>query len=941
MIISDHSMHTASDKHQLRQRDQLFAYSRLPQWLILLAAAVVSVLVWDIAPRTLLLTWLTLVSLLTVLRMLLTRRYNHSSAQQRLDQRWDILFFIGNAVSGLSLGLVALLLVPADTFSIQASTYAVTLGVTLCVSVIYAQRFSAFLTFALPSWLLPALFLLTQNDPSSPYWGLMGITLFGCMLLAAAFINRSAKITLQSDIRNDALVHQLDAARQQAEALNQQLGGEIQHRREAEQQLRQSHEALEHRVAQRTAELQQAQARLNLALEASALGLWDWDLQSDVIYHTHLHEIFGLPQTELRMKNDLTPRVHPDDADHVRQALLSHFRHLTPYYIEYRVQHQNKDWVWVEDNGRAVERDSDGRVLRMIGTRRDITARRQQHDQRRLAATVFEATSDGIFILDPERKLLAVNQAFSVITGYSAQDVIGDTLPLDKGDPQTLDAYDRLRKTLKTHDRWEGELIEQRRSGERYPQWLQLTVVRNEAGEITHYVGFFSDQTVHQQTEEQIKYLTEHDTLTQLANRSQFTRKLSEATSGRRMPGTHLALLHIDLDRFKYINDTLGHAQADTLLRQVAIRLQDRLPDAFILARLSADEFVVVQRDQTHTQLAELAKHLLQTLGQPMLIDNNELVMSASIGISLYPEDAHSSLELINQANQAMQHAKFLGGNCFQFYSAQLPAQNTNRLLLENELRKAISDGQLLLHYQPKLRLRNQRFESAEALVRWQHPSRGLLLPGEFIAIAEETGLILLLGEQVLRMACQQASLWLRQGPTPIRVAVNMSVQQLRQPGFASQVESILQEHQLPGNFLELELTENILLEHSDTAETNIAALQQLGVGMSVDDFGTGYSSLAYLKRFPILSLKIDRSFITDLAEQPRDAAIVRAIVAMAHSMNLQVVAEGVEQESQLNFLRSQGCDEVQGYLISKPLTAKALTALLRQRLGQSAPANF
>lgn len=933
MIPNNKHIRAVSSRYELRQRDLLFANSRLPQWLILLAACVITIQVWSIAPPMLLISWITLVSLLSLLRTLLTARYFNNPSEQRLRPRWNVLFLICNTASGLSFGLVHVLLVPVDVFAIQASVYAVTAGVTLCVSIIYASRFGAFITFALSSWLPPIMFLFMQNDPTSPYWGLMGIVIFSAMLLAAAFINSSAKVSLASEIRNTALVQQLDDARQQADALNQQLTGEIQHRRDAEQQLRQSHEALEHRVAQRTAELQQTQTRLTLALEASALVLWDWDLRTDVVHHTHLEKIFGLSQTELQMKSDLTPRLHPDDVEHVRTALLDHFRNLTPYFVEYRVRHQDGRWIWIEDTGRAIQRDNTGRVLRMIGTRRDITARRQQHEQERLAATVFEATSDGIFILDSEHKILAVNQAFSVITGYSAADIIGASYPLSRSNQDTLNTYRKLQKTMQKHDRWEGEIIEERRSGERYPQWLQLTVVRDEAGKIARYVGFFSDQTVRQKTEAQLKYLTEYDPLTQLANRSQFTRKLSEMTSGGRKQDNKLALLHIDLDRFKHINDTLGHAQADILLRKVAARLQDLLPDAFLIARLSADEFVVALRESNRTTLADLAKRILSSLAKPISLDNNDLIISASIGISLYPEGAKNSLELINQANQAMQYAKYLGGNSFQFHSTGLPAQNTNRLHLENELRKAINEHELILHYQPKLRLDNQRIESAEALVRWNHPSRGLLLPGEFITIAEETGLILPLGEQVLQLACAQAAQWLRHGPTPIRVAVNMSVQQLRQANFASQVETLLEEHQLPGHLLELELTENILLESSETVESNIAALQQLGVGLSVDDFGTGYSSLAYLKRFPILCLKIDRSFITELADSSRDAAIVRAIVAMAHSMNLQVVAEGVEHESQLAFLKSQGCDEVQGYLISRPLAAEALTALLKSRL--------
>ncbi|HIZ51736.1 MAG TPA: EAL domain-containing protein [Candidatus Pseudomonas excrementavium] len=931
MTGSEKDINAATARQQVRQLDLLFEWARLPQWLVMLAACTVTVLIWQHTSRPLVLSWLGVVCLLTLLRIRVARCYQRSPAEQRLRPHWAALFYLGNAVSGLSMGLVHVLLVPVDTFALQSGAYAVTTGVILCVSIIYAHRFSAFLSFALPSWLPPTLFLLWQDDPTSPYWGLMGITLFSCMLLAAAFINRSARHSQQSDIHNEALLYRLDEARQQAEALNLQLTGEIQHRRQAEQQLRHSHEALEHRVAQRTAELQQIQARLSMALEASALGLWDWDLRTDEVHHSHLQEIFGLPDTRLTMQGGLRPRVHPDDVERVRDALVAHFKHAKPYCVEYRVKHQDGRWVWVEDNGRAIERDSARRALRMIGTRRDITARRHQHDQERLAATVFEATSDGIFILDPQRRILAVNQAFSVITGYAADDVLGKVLASSSTDPDTLTTYARMRTALLSHDRWEGEVQEQRRSGERYPQWLQLTVVRNEAGEITHYVGFFADRTINRQTEEQLRYLTDHDSLTQLANRSLFTRKLNEATGHARIRGHELALLHIDLDRFKNINETLGHLQADALLRQVADRLSKALPDTLILARLSADEFVVVQQDLSRSALAQLASRLLQILGEPIRLGSNDLIISASIGISQFPGEAHNSLQLINQANQAMQHAKHLGGNGFQFYSAELPTRNADRLHLENELRKALADDQLQVHYQPKLHLASNTINSAEALVRWQHPTRGMLLPGEFIAIAEETGLILPLGEQVLRWACAQASQWLQAGPLAVRVAVNLSVQQLRQPHFAALVEDILTDTGLPGHLLELELTESMLLEHSESVADNLAALRQLGVELAVDDFGTGYSSLAYLRRFPIRCLKVDRAFICEQDEQPGDTAIVRAIIAMAHSMHLRVVAEGVEKESQLAFLRSQGCDEVQGYLISKPLPADAFTRLLQQ----------
>ena len=932
MSYTDRRLSAANTQQRLQQLDLLFMHSRLSQWLILLASLVVAVLIWSYTSPRLILGWLAAVCGLTLLRMCVARLYNHSSAEQRLHRRWPILFYIGNALSGLSLGLTHILLVPIDTFAAQASTYAVIAGVMICVSIIHAHRFSAFLSVALPGWLLPSLFLLLQKDASSPYWGLMGITLFGCILLAAAYLNHSANRALQSNLRNQALLFRLDEARQQAEALNLQLTGEIQHRRQAEQELRNSHDALEHRVAQRTTELQQTQARLSMALEASALGLWDWDLRTDIVYHSHLEEIFGLEQSQVTMLGDLRPRVHPDDLGRVREALIRHFKDGTPYCIEYRVRHQQGHWVWVEDNGRAVDRDINGQAQRMIGTRRDITARRQRHDLDRLAATVFEATSDGIFILDPTLRVLAVNQAFSVITGYAARDILEQPLFSLSSDPETLDTYARMRAALRTQDRWEGEVIEQRRSGERYPQWLQLTVVRNELNEITHYVGFFADQTIRRKTEEQLRYLSDHDPLTQLANRSLFTHSLEEATAAARAQGQHLTLLRIDLDRFKYINDTLGHIQADALLCEVADRLRSLLPDAFILARLSADEFVVVEQNLSQLQTRALAEKLLQILAEPIVLGDNELIVSASIGISLFPDNARNSLQLINRANQAMQHAKRMGGNCFKFYSADLPSPKADRLQLENELRKAITEEQLQVHYQPKLHLNSNLITSVEALARWKHPTRGMLPPAEFIPIAEETGLILQLGNLVLRQACSQASQWLHSGPTPIRVAVNMSVQQLRQPRFAAEVAEILQETRLPAHLLELELTESMLLEQSSAVADNLTALEEQGVKLSVDDFGTGYSSLAYLKHFPIHSLKIDRAFINELDEHSRDSAIVRAIVAMAHSMNLQVVAEGVEQDSQLAFLRNQGCDEVQGYLISKPVPAQVLTQLLQRR---------
>ncbi|MFO7705818.1 MAG: EAL domain-containing protein [Halopseudomonas sp.] len=505
--------------------------------------------------------------------------------------------------------------------------------------------------------------------------------------------------------------------------------------------------------------------------------------------------------------------------------------------------------------------------------------------------------------------------------------------------------FSDLKTLLQSADRWEGERIGHRRSGELYPQWMQLAVVRDSSGTISHYVGFFADLSVHRQTEAQLQYLTTHDALTQLANRNMFTQRLQEATSRARQTGSTLALMHVDLDRFKYINDTLGHKVADELLQQVARRLRELTPESDSLARLSADEFVIIiEHDTQQAQLEQRANQVLEVLRQPVTIGEHELIITASVGLSQFPKTAHDNLLLITQANQAMQHAKHLGGNGFQFFTDNLQACGLDRLQLENQLRKALEDDQLVVHYQPKLHLATDQIGAAEALVRWQHPERGLVMPAQFIDIAEETGMIIALGDAVLVKACQQASEWYHYGPTPIRVAVNLSVQQLRQTHFAERIAQILANVNLPAEMLELELTESMLLEHLDAVTENLASLQAMGITLAIDDFGTGYSSLAYLKRFPISTLKIDRAFISELNEfgddnaADHDAAIVRAIIAMAHSLNMMVVAEGVETAGQLNFLKRHGCDEVQGYLISRPLAASGVTALLVEHAEAQVP---
>lgn len=439
------------------------------------------------------------------------------------------------------------------------------------------------------------------------------------------------------------------------------------------------------------------------------------------------------------------------------------------------------------------------------------------------------------------------------------------------------------------------------------------------------------------QYEERTRFLTHYDELTGLANRALFNERLREANQRVRQGGKNLALLHINLDRFKLLNDSLGHDIADQLLRLVARRLSAELAGADTVARLSADEFAVILDSHANlTTLARLTTRLLSKLRSPITVSEHDLVISASIGIALLPDSARDLAALVSQANMAMQYAKHLGGNNVQFYTESLQARTLERLQLEIQLRRAIEDGQLEVFYQPKLELITGRMNSAEALVRWRHPARGMVPPGEFIGLAEETGLIADIGEFVLRQACRQACEWVRDGIAPIRVSVNLSVHQLRQGKLVSLVRQVLDETGLLPEYLELELTESQLLDSVEHIITTFQQLRELGVKLAIDDFGTGYSSLSYLKRFPVHYVKIDRSFIRGLGEGTEDAAITRAIIAMAHSLELKVVAEGVEDCTQLDFLKSHGCDEVQGYLISRPVEADAMGEVLRNRVGEA-----
>jgi diguanylate cyclase (GGDEF)-like protein/PAS domain S-box-containing protein len=553
-------------------------------------------------------------------------------------------------------------------------------------------------------------------------------------------------------------------------------------------------------------------------------------------------------------------------------------------------------------------------------------ALQQNVDQLRLAATVINTTIEGVTITDPHANILSVNPAFTTITGYSAEEAIGQNPRVLKSDRHDADYYREMWATLTTSGHWRGEIWNRRKSGEAYPEWLTISAITDGQGATTHYVAVFHDITESKQNEAQIKYQAYHDALTGLPNRQLFNDRLSLALAHAKRHQLCVAVLFLDLDRFKNINDTLGHLLGDRLLQSVAERLCACVRNDDTVARLGGDEFTILLADISHPEQATLvAGKVVDAFKQPFQINGHELYSTPSLGISIYPMDGSETDVLMKNADTALYRAKAQGRNNYQLYTPAMNEMALERLQMENGLRRALEREEFVLYYQPRIDLATGATSSVEALVRWQHPQHGLVAPGQFIPIAEESGLIIPLGDWVLRTACAQARSWMAAGHPPVRVAVNLSARQFEQENPVELVATVLRETGLEAEYLELEITESVTMHHVDRSLAMLRELTHLGVRIAIDDFGTGYSSLSYLKKFPVDTLKIDQSFVRDLPEDQDAAAIAVAIIGLARALNLHVVAEGVENERQLAFMRAYLCDEIQGYIFSRPIPADEL----------------
>ncbi len=667
-----------------------------------------------------------------------------------------------------------------------------------------------------------------------------------------------------------------------------------------------------------------------------------WNKLRDAI--ESIDEGFALydPQDRLLLWNRNFEHLYPESRELLRPGLS--FRQLLRGLIDrgqFRLDEPPERWYkdrlrdHKQGGKSAVVHLRDGRAMRISdyntsdhGTATllsDITARKAVEEQMHLSNAVFETTNEGILVTDAKNRIIGVNPAFCRITGYREEEVLGRNPSMFNSGHQDTAFYQEMWQQIQAGNQWAGEIWNRKKGGEVYPEWLSITTVRDDQGEIRHHVAVFSDITERKRAEAQIRWQANYDALTQLPNRALFHDRLQQAVAAAHRETWISALLFIDLDRFKIINDTFGHALGDRVLREAAHRLEALTGEGDTAARLGGDEFTLIMQDIPDSNTAaKKAEEIIAEISRPFFQDGNKAFIGASIGIALYPSDAEDDETLMRNADLAMYKAKASGRNQYHFYTQAMNDEIHARNRLETELHHAVERGEFVTWFQPIIDIRRQRVYGAEALIRWRHPKRGLLAPAEFIPLAEECGLIGAIGEWVLEDACRAAAKWRAPHGEPLKLSVNLSNQQRLYGLDRNHLEETLRRTGLPAEHLTLEMTESIILSDDQQASRWLDRLKSTGVSLSIDDFGTGYSSLGYLRKLPFDILKIDKSFIDGIETTERERSLVRAILAIAASLDLQVVAEGVENRRQYDFLRQGNCDLVQGYLFSRPLDNQA-----------------
>ncbi|PKO86432.1 MAG: two-component system response regulator [Betaproteobacteria bacterium HGW-Betaproteobacteria-12] len=703
---------------------------------------------------------------------------------------------------------------------------------------------------------------------------------------------------------------------------------------------RELHATIQMALARRQDEVavEESEERLKLALESGALGVLEWDAGANRLTgDTYLGMLFGhRPQPLDESWETFIARVSAEDRQRVSHELGATLKEGEAVCFTFQIAGNCTPPRLMEAHAKAY--GGDGDVRRVVGILQDITQRHHDEALLRQSSVVFQTTAEAIVITDAERRIVAVNGAFSRITGHSSEAALGQDPDILLRSAPTLDRY---AGSLQADGPgfWQGEVRCHRGDGNAFPVWQSVSVVRDDSGQLTHYVTAFSDVTAIYEAQERLHHLAHHDPLTGLPNRLLFDDRLQIAIEQAMRNEQRCLLLFLDLDGFKVINDTLGHAAGDDLLRVIGARLRSVLRSTDTIARLGGDEFVILVGSINPEYAAQLAEKILEQLRVPVPIGEENLTITGSIGIAVYPDNGGNSQELMRAADMAMYTAKSEGRNRFHFYAEDMSERAHQRMATEQGLRRALSTDALLVYYQPKVDLASRRIVGVEALVRWRQPERGIIDPSNFIGIAEECGLIEPLGRWVLERACREMREVVNaMAPGAVfHLAVNVSPRQFHSSDFVAVLRTVLAETGFPTYALELEITESTL-QATERSLAVLHELEDLGVAVSIDDFGTGYSSLSVLRDLPIKRIKIDRSFIVDLPASENQRAVVEAIVALSRAMHMSITVEGVELETQAHLLEELGCQEGQGYLFSRPLPWNDLIRLLSSGLPGERP---
>ncbi len=871
-----------NNKTAALQTQQMYAASTTSLITGLILAAILAFIQRDAIAPTVVLGWFSLIALITLARAALVRAYQRTSDHSNFNT-WLLKFRIGVLASGLAWGSSGFLLFP-DQPQYQMFLIFMLTGMTAGGVISYsADLFSAVAYSA--SLLLPLAFhLYMTGDSLSVAMSMAAILYLGFMIISLRHIN--------ANISENIALHLEAASREET--------------------------------------VRSSEERYRLLLSHSPVGIFHYDSNFVITYcnerfadilHSQVERIIGL---DMKLLKDQS----------VLPALELAIKGETGYYEGHYSATSSDACGWIAMTT-APSLSGDGSITGGIASVEDISARRQSDDELRIAAIAFES-QEGMLITDAHGAILRVNSAFTRITGYTAEEIIGRNPNLLSSGRQTADFYAAMWERILSTGTWEGEIWNRRKNGEIYPEYLAITAVKNTHGIITNYVSTFNDITASRAAADEINNLAFFDPLTGLPNRRLLMDRLNQALASSARNDRQGALLFIDLDNFKTLNDTLGHDIGDLLLQKAAHRLTACVREGDTVARLGGDEFVVMLEDMnaqtqnTAAQTETVGEKILAALNLPYQLGTHEYRNSASIGATLFKGHQKSMDELMKQADIAMYQSKKAGRNTLRFFDPKMQDNINLRVALEDQLRKALEHQQFQLYYQVQMDS-SRRPVGAEALIRWIHPEHGMVSPAEFIPLAEETGIILPIGKWVLETACAQLKSWQLNAQTRnLVLAVNVSARQFRQADFVAQVQAVVQQQGIDPTLLKLELTESLLLENIEDTIVTMNTLKEFGVQFSLDDFGTGYSSLQYLKRLPLDQLKIDQSFIIDLTTDSSDKAIVRTIISMAHSLGLNVIAEGVETEEQLRLLLDKNCTHNQGYLFSRPIPIEQFEAMLK-----------